>query len=442
MVKLEKIDESKVALEIEVDEETLAGALDQAYKKVVKQISLPGFRKGKVPRFVLESRFGPEILYEDAIEIMVPPAYEQAVKETGIEPIAQPAIDLVQLEKGKPFIFKATVEVKPEVKLGEYRGLEATRQIREITEEDVEKNLQQMRQQHVKLHVVEDRSLEMGDVAVIDFTGYIDGEPFDGGQGEGYSLEIGSNTFIPGFEPQLVGMNIGEEKEIEVTFPEDYHSEEVAGKDAVFKVKLNEIKSKEIPELTDDFVQEISEFETVAELKADVLNKLKEQEEERADSEVKFALIDAVTEASEVKVPEILIENQLDVMMADLERFLRMQGLTMEKYLEFSNKTVEDLRQEQREDAEKLVKKDLVLEAIMKKEGIAATDEEIQERIKTIAENYKQDEEAIRELLTVQGQMDALRHELTYSKTIDFLVEEAKITTEIVSAVEKEEQEG
>ncbi|NLM51997.1 MAG: trigger factor [Firmicutes bacterium] len=442
MVKLEKIDENKVALEIEVDEETLAKAFDQAYRKVVKKISLPGFRKGKVPRVVLESRFGPEILYEDAIEIMVPPAYEQAVKETGIEPIDQPAIDLVQLEKGKPFIFKATVEVKPEVKLGEYRGLEVTRQVREITDEDVEKRLQQIREQHVKLHVVEDRALEMGDVAVIDFTGFIDGEPFDGGQGEGYSLEIGSNTFIPGFEPQLVGMKIGEEKEIAVTFPEDYHVQEVAGKDAIFKVKLNEIKSKEIPELTDEFVQEISEFETVAELKEDVMNKLKEQEEERADSEVKIKLVDAITEASEVKVPEILIENQIDIMVADLERFLRMQGLTLEKFLELGKKTMEELRQEQREDAEKLVKRDLVLDAIRKKEGIEATDEELQERIKTLAENYNQEEHVIKELLTAQGQLDVMRHEITYGKVIDFLVGEAKITTEIVSAVEKEEQEG
>lgn len=442
MVKLEKIDENKVALEIEVDEETLAKAFDQAYRKVVKKISLPGFRKGKVPRVVLESRFGPEILYEDAIEIMVPPAYEQAVKETGIEPIDQPAIDLVQLEKGKPFIFKATVEVKPEVKLGEYRGLEVTRQVREITDEDVEKRLQQIREQHVKLHVVEDRALEMGDVAVIDFTGFIDGEPFDGGQGEGYSLEIGSNAFIPGFEPQLVGMKIGEEKEIAVTFPEDYHVQEVAGKDAIFKVKLNEIKSKEIPELTDEFVQEISEFETVAELKEDVMNKLKEQEEERADSEVKIKLVDAITEASEVKVPEILIENQIDIMVADLERFLRMQGLTLEKFLELGKKTMEELRQEQREDAEKLVKRDLVLDAIRKKEGIEATDEELQERIKTLAENYNQEEHVIKELLTAQGQLDVMRHEITYGKVIDFLVGEAKITTEIVSAVEKEEQEG
>ncbi|NLM45780.1 MAG: trigger factor [Firmicutes bacterium] len=439
MVKLEKIDDSKVALEVEVDAEVVAGALDEAYKKVVKRVSVPGFRKGKVPRAILERRFGPEILYEDALDILLPRAYGDAVEETGIKPIDKPEIDLVQFEKGKPFIFKAVVEVLPEVKLGEYRGIEATQEIREITEQDVESRLQQMRAQHVRLHVVEEGPVEFGDLVIIDFAGFVDGEPLAGGSGEGYSLEIGSNTFIPGFEVQLVGMKIGEEKEIEVRFPEQYYREELSGKLATFKVKVNEIKRKELPELTDEFVQEVSEFETLAELKADILNKLKEQEKERSRFAVQNEIVGKVVTASEVAVPNVLVEREIDRMLAEMSQLLALQGLTLEKFLEMSKKTLEELRADRREEAERRVKTNLVLEAIITKEGIDASDAEIEERLQEIAESYQQDLQKVKEAFAAEERLSQIADEIKYRKVIDFLTDAAKITEKTVPAVQNEE---
>lgn len=438
MVKLEKIDGSKVELEIEVEEEKLADALNKAYKKVVKNVSLHGFRKGKVPRPILESRFGPEILYEDALEILVPDAYDKAVKETGIEPLDTPQIDLIQMEKGKPVIFKALVEVKPEVKLGEYRGVAATKELREVTEADVEKRLSQLQEQHATLHVVEDGTLSKGDLAIIDFTGYTDGEPFDGGTAEGYSLEVGSGTFIGGFEEQLVGMKPGEEKDVEVTFPEDYQEESLAGKPAVFKVKLNEIKRKKLPELNDDFAREISEFDTLTELKTDILNKLKEQEEQRAKTLLENKIVEQVAAAAEVELPNVLVEREIDRQLNEMEHYLRMQGLTLDKFLEVAQKSLSDLREQYRDEAEQRVKANLVLDAIIEKEGIVATDEEIEERIKKFADNYGQDVQTIKDYFAAQGQLDVIHQEICFRKVIDFLLAEAQITTETASAQNQE----
>ena len=439
MVKVEKIDGSKVALEIEVEESVVADALNQAYRKVVKQVSLPGFRKGKVPRPILESRFGPEVLYEEALEIMVPDAYDKAVDEAEIEPIDRPEIDLVQMEKGKPFIFKATVEVKPEVSLGEYRGVEVTREMKEITEEDVAKKLDELKFQHVKMHVVEEGAVENGDMAVIDFTGYKDGEPFEGGSAEGHSLEVGSGSFIPGFEEQVVGMKAGEEKEVAVTFPEDYHSEDLAGKPVTFTVKVQEIKRKEYPELDDEFAAEVSEFNTLAELKEDNLNKLKEAEENKAKTEVEEQVVQAVAANSEAPVPTPMVERELDRMTGEMEQFLRMQGLTMEKFFSMTGKSMEDLREEKREEAGQRVKANLVLDAIIEKEGFIATDEEVEERIKKFAESYDQPVEKIKEYFEAQGQSDVLRQEIKFRKAVDFLVAEAKITDVTASDAKQEE---
>jgi trigger factor len=439
MVKLEKIDESKIALEIEVEEALVADALDKAYKKVVKQVSLPGFRKGKVPRPVLEGRFGPEVLYEDALEILVPEAYEKAVEETGIEPINQPEIESVQMEKGKPLFFKAVVEVKPEVKLGDYVGVEVNREVVEITETAVQDRLAQMQKQHVKMHLIEDGALEDGDLAVLDFAGYVDGELFDGGSAEGHSLEIGSGSFIPGFEEQMVGMKVGEEKDITVSFPEEYHSEDLAGKPAVFKVKLHEIKRKELPELNDDFAAEVSEFATLAELKEDTLNKLKEAEEKRVRSAVEEKVVEAVAATSEVPIPNVLVEREIDRMTGDMDQFLRMQGLSMEKFLSLTGKTQQELRDEKREEAGQRVKANLVLDAIIEKEGITATDEEVDARIQKFAEGYNQPVEKIKEYFEAQGQSGVIRQEIAFRKAIDFLVEQAKITD--VATPETDEKE-
>lgn len=439
MVKVEKIDESKVALEVEVEAPVVAAALDQAYKKIVKKVSLPGFRKGKVPRAILESRFGPEILFEEALETLVPDAYDNAVREAGIEPVDRPDIDLVQMEKGKPFIFKAVVEIKPEVKLGEYRGIEVTRTLREIGEEDVNARLEQMTKQHAKLHVVSEGILEKGDLSVIDFTGYLDGEAFEGGSADGYSLEVGSGSFIPGFEDQMVGMKAGEEKEINVTFPADYHNEALAGKPVTFKVRLHEIKRKEYPELNDDFAAEVSEFQSLTELKTDIMNKLKEAEEKRARSDIEENVVEAVAAASDVAVPNALVEKELDRMTSEMEQFLRMQGLSLEKFLNLTGKSRDDLRAEKREEAQKRVKGNLVLDAIIQKEGITATDEEVDERIKKFAESYQQDVAKIKEYFDAQGQTEVIRQEIRFRKAVDFLVAEANVTT--VSAPAKNDQE-
>jgi trigger factor len=439
MVNVEKIDDGKVAIEIEVEVPAVAVALDQAYKKVVKQVSLPGFRKGKVPRPVLESRFGSEVLYEDALEILVPDAYEKAVEEAGLEPVGKPEIDLVQMEKGKPLIFKAIVEVKPDVTLGEYRGVEVTRELKAVSDEDVASRLDLMQKEHVKLHIVEGGALENGDMAVIDFAGFVDGEPFEGGSAEGYSLEVGSNSFIPGFEEQMMGMKSGDVRDVNVTFPEGYHAENLAGKDAVFKVTLHEIKRKELPELNDDFAAEVSEFATLAELKEDILNKLKEAEEGRAKTAVEEKIVEAVSEQAEVVVPRALVEREIDRMTGEIEHFLRMQGLDMEKFLSLTGKTNEELRDEKREEAQKRAKANLALDAIIQKEGFKATDEEVEERIAKFAEGHGQDVATIKAYFEAQGQSNVIREEIKFRKAVDFLVSEAKIT-DVASPAGKQEE--
>lgn len=437
MVKWEKIDETRVAMEVEVDEDALGQALDQAYKKVVQQVNLPGFRKGKVPRPILESRFGTGILYEEALERLVPDAYDQAVETAGIKPLDKPEIDVVQLEKGKPFIFKATVEVMPEVALGEYCGVEVTETIREISEDDVAAKLEQLRRQHVKLRVLEEGTLEEGDLAVIDFTGYRDGVPFDGGQGEGYSLEIGSGTFIPGFEEQLVGASAGEEREVSVSFPVDYHAEHLAGQGVLFKVLVREIKRKEIPLLDDSFAAEVSELATLAELKEETRNKLKTVAEKTARRELDEQVVGAVVANASVSLPAVLVEREIERLMREMEQILRMQGLSFEKYLSLSGKSLQELREDRREEAGKRVKANLVLEAVAKKEGIEATNEEVDGRIAEMAANYKQDFAKVKEYFLGQGQMEALLQEMKFSKTIDFLRAQARVSAVTADAASK-----
>ncbi len=443
MVKWEKIDQNKVELEIEVEEPVVAQALERAYKKVVKKVSLPGFRKGKVPRAILENRFGAEILYEEALEEIVPEAYRGAVEETGIKPIDQPQISLVQMGKGKPFIFKAVVEVKPEVTLGAYRGVEVEQKTVEITDEQVEAGLSQLQKQHVRLNVVTDGVLEQGDLAVIDFTGFMDGEPFAGGSAENYSLEIGSGSFIPGFEEQLIGMRTGEEKELKVTFPGDYHLAELAGRPAVYKVNLKEIKRREYPELNDDFAREVSDFGTMAELREDFKNRLVKTEENRARTELEEKVVEAVVAGSEVYIPEPMVEREIDRMMVDMEQYLRIQGMSMERFLEFTGRKIADLRAEKREEAARRVKANLVLDAIIQKEGIMALDAEVDEQVTRFAEGYKQDPEKVREHFDKQGQLNVIREEIKMRKVIDFLVSEAKITKVPATIAEdtKERQE-
>lgn len=426
----EKIEHNKIKLEIEIAAPEVDKALQRAYQSVVKKVNLPGFRKGRVPRRVLEAHFGPEILHQDALELLIPPAYDEAIAEVvDAEPIDQPQFDFETIEAGRPFQFEAVVEVIPPVELGEYKGLEIEQEKTEITEEDLEKHLESLREQHARLVTLEEgeQAIREGDLAVIDFQGFVGGEPFPGGEAEGYSLELGSKTFIPGFEEQVAGMKIDEEKEIPVTFPDDYHEEKMAGKEALFKVKLKQIKQKQLPDLGDDFIKEISELETLAEFKDDLRGRLEKAAAEKAKTELEEALVDQISAASQVELPEVLVERQIDRMLGEMDQYLRYQGLTLEKFTELAGKTMEELREEKKAEAEKRTKANLVLDAVVKKEGIAVDDSEIDARIAELSERHQDQPERIKELFEKQGRLPLLKEELRIRKAIDLLVGEAKI---------------
>jgi len=440
LYKLEKIDTNKVQMEIEVPVDEVNEALDQAYKKVVKDVSIPGFRKGKVPRKVLESRLGPEVLYNEALEILVDPAYIKAVEESQIEPISQPEMELVQIEKDKPLIFKVTVDVKPEVELPEYKGVTVEKVKKEITQDDIDRYLNSLLEQHTRLISLEEGEIQEKDLAIIDFKGTVDGEPFEGGEAENYSLEIGSKTFVEGFEEQLIGVKKGETKEIRVTFPEDYSNEELAGKEAVFQVTVNEIKRPQLPELNDDFIQEISEeFNTVEEFTADVEKKLKEDLEGRQKHEIESKIIEKVAAESEMEIPEALVEREIDNQLSEMDYYLRMQGFSLDQYVQMVEGGKEKLREEYRDEAVKKVRANLVLDAIIKKEGFEATEEDVNERISSLAQSQNASLEDVKERLQQDGRIDMISHEIRYRKAIDMLVENANIVE--VEEEEKEEEQ-
>ncbi len=430
MYKWEKIEKSKVNLEVEVPKEEVNEALEQAYRKVVKRVDLPGFRKGKIPRKILENRFGPEILYEDALELLVDPAYAKAVEECDFEPINQPELEEVQIEKDKPLVFKVTVDVKPDVELGEYKGVTVEHESKTITAEDVDRYMESLREQHARLVTRDDVEVQEKDLAVIDFKGTIDGEPFAGGEGENYSLEIGSGTFIPGFEEQLVGARTGEDREVQVTFPDDYQVDDLGGKDAVFHVNVKEIKRPELPELNDEFVQELTEeFSTMEEFRANVQEKLTEETERREKIELESKVIEKVAEETQVEVPEVLVQREINNILGEFEYYLRMQGLSLEQYGNLIEGGLEQLKEERREDAEKRARANLVLDAIIKKEEITATLKEIDAKIEEIVQKHDQDVdvEKIKDQFARQGRLDMIAHELRYRKVIDLLVEHANI---------------
>lgn len=436
---VEKIERNRVVLQVEVETGEMEKGIHQAYKKLVKKVNIPGFRKGKAPRKILENYIGKEYLLSEAADIILPNAYYDAVQENALEPIDQPEVEVVQLEDGQPFIFKATVDVKPEVKLGEYKGLEVKKKAYEVKEEDVQKFLENLQQRYAKLVNKENGNAEKGDIALIDFEGFIDGEAFPGGKGENYSLEIGSGTFIPGFEDQLIGMAAEEEKEINVTFPEDYHQEDLAGKPATFKVKIKGIKTKELSPIDDEFAKDVSEFETLEELKNDTRNKLKETAENRSQDEIRTELINKVVESSEVEIPNIMIERRIASFINDFANRVQQQGLSFEKYLELSGLSLDQLKDNYRAQAEKSVKTDLVLEAVAKKENIDVSEEELDKEVEQIAKVYRQDPKAFKAYLASQGTLDSLKQSIILDKAVDLLVEEAKI--EVVPADAEEAQE-
>jgi trigger factor len=424
----EKTDKNTGVLTVEVNEENFAEALDKAFKKVVKKVNVPGFRKGKVPRAIFEKRFGVEALYQDAIDILLPDAYKQAVEQTGIHPVDRPEIDVEQIEKGKSFIFKATVTVKPEVELGEYKGIVIEPKEFKVTDEDVEKELKNRQERVASLEVVDDEeaSLQDGDHALIDFEGFVDNEPFEGGQAENYNLVIGSGTFIPGFEEQMIGMKKGETKDIEVTFPEKYHNEELAGKPALFKVTVKEIKRKNLPPLDDEFAKDVSEFETLEEFKQDLRNKLEERAKEEENQYKRDYVIEKAAEAAIIDIPEVMIKNEAHKMVHEFEERLLMQGLNLATYFNFTGQDEESLMEQFKENAEKRVRINLTLDAIATKENIEVSEEEVDAEFERLAEQYKRSKEEVKTLFEARGLLDSVKEDLRIRKTVDFLVEHTK----------------
>ncbi|MFY0757381.1 trigger factor [Metabacillus dongyingensis] len=422
--KWEKLEGNQGVLTVEVDAETFSNALDEAFKKVSKQVNIPGFRKGKVPRGMFEQRFGVESLYQDALDILLPEVYPQAVEEAGIDPIDRPEIDVEQIEKGKNLIFTAKVVVKPEVKLGEYKGLEVEKMNAEVSEEDVDAEIKTLQERHAELVVKEEGAVENGDTVVIDFEGFVDGEAFEGGTAENYTLEIGSGSFIPGFEDQLVGLEAGGEKDVEVTFPEEYHAENLAGKPATFKVKLHEIKAKELPALDDEFAKDVDEeVESLEALKTKTRTRLEETKKAEAENTLRDSLVDKASDNAEVDIPQVLIENEVNRMMQEFEQRLQAQGMNLELYFQFSGQDEDALKEQMKEDASKRVKYNLTLEAIAKAENIEVTDEEVDAEIAKMAEMYNMPVENIKQAL---GSLEGLKEDLKVRKAIDFLVENSK----------------
>ncbi|EDL64655.1 trigger factor [Bacillus sp. SG-1] len=421
--KWEKQEGNQGVLTIEVDADTVNNGLDAAFKKVVKQVNVPGFRKGKMPRGMFEKRFGVESLYQDALDVILPEAYAKAVEETGIQPVDRPDIDIEQMEKGKELIFKATVTVKPEVKLGEYKSLEVEKMDTEVTSEDVENELKSLQEKQAEL-AVKEGAAENGDTVVIDFEGFVDGEAFEGGKAENYSLELGSGSFIPGFEEQLVGLEAGAEKEVEVSFPEEYHAAELAGKPAVFKTKLHEVKAKELPELDDEFAKDADEeVESLDQLREKIQKRLEESKKNEADQTLRDTLVEKASENAEMDIPDAMVDTEVDRMMQEFEQRLQMQGMNLDLYFQFSGQKEEDLRGQMKEDAAKRVRTNLTLEAIADAENLEISDEEAEEEVNKLAEQYNMAADNIKQAL---GGLDNLKADLKIRKAVEVLVDNSK----------------
>jgi len=424
-----KVEKTKNANEVKLEITVEASKFDEAIKKVyfksAKYFNIPGFRKGKAPMQIVEKYYGKEIFYEDAFNEVAEVALEEAIKENKLDVVSRPDIDVTQIEKGKDLIFTAVMQTKPEAELGKYKGIEIKKIEYNVTDEDINHELGHMQEHNSRLITIEDRPVEKGDIATIDFEGFVDGKAFDGGKAEGHELEIGSNTFIPGFEDQVIGMKIDEEKDINVKFPEEYFSKELAGKDATFKVKVHEIKKKELPELDDEFAKDVSEFDTLKELKADIKAKQEEQNKEKAKYETQDAVIKALCEDIKVDIPSGMIEMEVENMLKDIEQRLSYQGLKLEQYLQMMGKTAEDMKKEYEPQAIDAIKSRLALEAVVKAEKIKATDKEIEEKMKEMAKNYGKENDE--EFMKNENVRNYIKQGIESEKAIDFLVENAKI---------------
>ena len=423
-VQVENLEKNMAKLTIEVSAEDLEKALESAYQKQKKQISVPGFRKGKVPRAMIEKMYGVDVFYEDAANALMQQNYAAAVDESGIDIVSRPTVDVVQIEKGKPFIFTAEVAVKPEVTLGKYMGVTVTKIDTSVSDEEVDEALEKERNNNARTINVTDRPVAQGDTAVIDFEGFVDGVAFEGGKGEDYPLTIGSGSFIPGFEEQLIGAEIDKEVEVNVTFPKEYHSEELAGKDATFKCTVHTIKAKELPELDDEFASEVSECETMDAYRAEVKKNIKERKERTGKEKKENQAVDQAIENAQMDIPEAMIEFQVRQMADDFARRIQQQGLTVEQYFQFTGMTAEKMMEEMRPQAEKSIKTRLVLEAIVKAENIEVSDERVEEELTKMAEAYQMEVEKLKEFMG-ENEKKQIKEDLAVQEAITLLVNES-----------------
>ena len=423
-LQIEKLEKNMAKLTIEVSADEFSKAVEEAYQKNRGKISVPGFRKGKVPKKMIEQMYGKAVFYEDAANALIPGAYEKALEECEETIVSSPKIDVTQIEEGKAFIFTAEVALKPEVTLGTYKGVEVDKIEISVTDEEVEADLKQQQENNSRVVTVE-RPVADGDIAVIDYEGFADGVAFEGGKGEDYSLTIGSHSFIDNFEEQLIGKNAGEECEVNVTFPEEYHAKELAGKPVVFKVTVKEVKEKQLPELNDEFAGEVSEFETLDAYKEDIRKKLTEKKEAEAKNEKEDAVITAVIENAQMEIPEAMVETQQRQIVDEFAQRLQMQGLSMEQYFQFTGLSYQHMLEQVKPQAERKIKSRLVLEAVVAAENIVATEEDYEEEIKRMAEGYRMEADKIKELMGEQGKKQIME-DLAVRKAAEFVVNEAK----------------
>ena len=425
LIKNEQTEKNTVKLTIEVDKEAFEKALEKAYKKNVKQIALPGFRKGKAPRKLIEKYYGEAVFYEDAVNFVCPDAYEYAVKEAGITPVDRPEIDIETIGEGKDLVLTAVVTVKPEVTLGDYKGVTAEKTVYETKDEDVEAEIKADAEKNARMITIEDRAVEKGDITVIDFEGFVDGVAFEGGKGLDHTLEIGSGQFIPGFEDQLVGAKLNEETEVNVKFPEEYHAEELKGKDATFKVTVKEIKVKELPAFDDDFAKDVSEFDTFEEYKANIKEKLDKSNEARTKGEFENNVVEVVTNNATVDIPQCMIDNRIEDMIKDFGYRLSSQGMSLEQYMQITGTTVDTFKEQFKDQATAQVKSNLVLEAIAKAEALSVSDEDLEEELKKMAEMYGMELDKVKTLIG-ENEQETIKEDLKIRKVVEFISENAK----------------
>ena len=440
-VQVENLEKNMVKLTIEVPAEELEKAIDAAYKKQKNQISIPGFRKGKVPRAMVEKMYGVEVFYEDAANTLMQQNYPSAVEESGVDIVSRPSIDVVQIEKGKPFIYTAEVAVRPEVTLGKYMGVTVTKIDTSVSDDEVAEALEQQRNNNARTISVTDRPVAVGDTAVIDFEGFVDGVAFEGGKGENHPLEIGSHTFIDNFEDQLVGKNAGDEVEVNVTFPEQYQAADLAGKPATFKVKINEIKAKVLPELDDEFAQDVSEFDTLAEYKESLKKNLEEKKENEAKRTKEDEAVQKIIDKSKMDIPEAMIDTQCETMIEEFAQRIAQSGLSMDQYLQFSGLTVDGLKEQVRPEALSRIQASLVLEQIAKDENIEVSDDDVNAEIEKMAASYGMEADKLKEYMG-DAEKESMKKDLAINKAVELVMSNVKERAKAKSKKEKEAEEG